>query len=272
MNATLEDTILLAGAGRMGGALLEGWLGLGVPGSRITVLDPSPSTSVRARCAEHGVTLNPETAFPVDTVLLAVKPQIFDAAAPAIEAWAGPGTVVVSIVAGKTLANLTARFPRASAVVRAMPNLPAAVGRGITGLLPGEALSERASVGVARWLEAVGRVEWLSCERDLDIVTAVSGSGPAYVFLLAEALGRAAEQAGLSADLAGRLSRATVEGAGELMHRNPDLAPAELRQNVTSPGGTTAAALAVLMADDALQPLLDRAVYAAFRRARELSG
>jgi len=272
VTAAPDGTILLAGAGRMGGALLEGWLALSVPGNRITVLDPSPSTSVRARCAERGVVLNPTTSFPVDTVLLAVKPQIFDAAAPAIEAWAGPGTVVVSIVAGKTLANLAARFPRASAVVRAMPNLPAAVGRGVTGVLPGAPLSDCASAGVARWLEAVGRVEWLSCERDIDIVTAVSGSGPAYVFLLAEALGRAAERAGLSADLAGRLGRATVEGAGELMHRNPDLAPAELRRNVTSPGGTTAAALAVLMADDALQPLLDRAVDAAFRRAQELSG
>ncbi len=252
--------------------MLEGWLGLGVAGRRITVLDPQPSPAILTLCAERGVSLNPGREAPVDTLLVAVKPQMFDAAAPALAAWVGPATMVVSIMAGRTLADLRARFPAASAVVRAMPNLPAAVGRGVTGVVANETLPEAAAARVARWLGAVGRVEWLSRERDIDIVTAVSGSGPAYVFLLAEALGRAAELAGLPAELAARLGRATVEGAGELMFRSPEVSPADLRRNVTSPGGTTAAALEVLMGEDALQPLLDRAVAAAFRRAAELSG
>ncbi len=153
-----------------------------------------------------------------------------------------------------------------------MPNLPASVGRGVTGVASGHPLSVPQKARVEQWLGAVGQVEWLDREDDIDIVTAVSGSGPAYVFLLAEALGRAAEKAGLPADLAGRLARATVEGAGELMYRNPDTAADVLRQNVTSPGGTTAAALDVLMAETGLQPLMNDAVAAAFRRARELAG
>lgn len=265
------DTILLAGAGRMGGAMLDGWLGRGVAASRVAVLDPFPSDALKALCRERGVALNPGVASPVDAMMLAMKPQMLDGSAPAIEPWAGPGTAVVSILAGRTLADVAAHFPRAAGVVRAMPNLPAAVGRGITGMASDGRLSEPALGRVAGWLGAVGRVERLSREDEIDMVTAVSGSGPAYVFLLAEALARAGERLGLPRDLAARLGRATVEGAGELLHRDPDAAPATLRQNVTSPGGTTAAALAVLMADDALGPLLDRAVEAAFRRAKELS-
>ncbi len=270
-DAAGTGTILLVGAGRMGGALLEGWLARGVAGSRIAVLDPSPSAAIAALCRDRDVALNPGAASPVDTLMLAVKPQMLDATAPAVEPWAGPGTAVVSILAGRTLAGVAAHFPRAAGVVRAMPNLPASVGRGITGLASDGRLSEAALGRVVGWLGAVGRVERLSREDEIDMVTAVSGSGPAYVFLLAEALARAGERLGLPPDLAARLGRATVEGAGELLHRDPDAAPAALRRNVTSPGGTTAAALAVLMADDALGPLLDRAVEAAFRRAKELS-
>ena len=284
-DAAGTGTILLVGAGRMGGALLEGWLARGVAGSRIAVLDPSPSAAIAALCRDRDVALNPGTASPVDTLMLAVKPQMLDATAPAVEPWAGPGTAVVSILAGRTLAGVAAHFPRAAGVVRAMPNLPASVGRGstggivlnaagtvgITGVASDGRLSEAALGRVVGWLGAVGRVERLSREDEIDMVTAVSGSGPAYVFLLAEALARAGERLGLPPDLAARLGRATVEGAGELLHRDPDAAPAALRRNVTSPGGTTAAALAVLMADDALGPLLDRAVEAAFRRAKELS-
>ena len=152
-----------------------------------------------------------------------------------------------------------------------MPNLPASVGRGVTGVASDGRLSGEALARVDRWLGAVGHVEHLADEREIDMVTAVSGSGPAYVFLLAEALAEAGERLGLSPDVAARLARATVEGAGELLHRSPDVSPATLRQNVTSPGGTTAAALAVLMDGDALGPLLDRAVAAAHRRAGELS-
>lgn len=266
-----SDTVLLVGAGRMGGSLLHGWLAQGVAGRRIAVLEPDPSSALAERCAAAGVALNPGVVVPVDTLLVAVKPQVLGAVAPAVEPWAGPGTAVVSILAGRTLADLARCFPRAAGVVRAMPNLPASVGRGVTGIASDGTLSAAALARVERWLSAVGSVERLSGERDIDVVTAVSGSGPAYAFLLAEALGRAGERLGLAPDLAARLGRATVEGAGELMFRHREASPAELRQNVTSPGGTTAAALAVLMAEDGLAPLLDRAVAAAFRRAGELS-
>lgn len=265
------DTILLVGAGRMGGSMLEGWLAQGVAGPRIAVLDPAPSDAVAALCRDRHVALNPSVADPVDTLVLAVKPQGLDAAAPGIEPWAGPGTAVVSILAGRTLADLAERFPRAGGCLRAMPNLPASVGRGVTGLASDGRLPEAAVARVERWLGAVGTVERLADEDQIDAVTAISGSGPAYVFLLAEVLAKAGERLGLPPDLAARLGRATVEGAGELMHRNPAVAPATLRQNVTSPGGTTAAALAVLMAEGALEPLLARAAEAAHRRARDLA-
>ena len=270
--ATDRDTILLVGAGRMGGAMLDGWLAQGVAGSRIAVLDPAPSDALASSCRGLGVALNPSGVHPVDTLVLAIKPQALDAAAPGIEPWAGSGTAVVSILAGRTLADLAAKFPRAGGCVRAMPNLPASVGRGVTGIAGDGRLPDEALARVERWLGAVGAVERLSHEDQIDAVTAISGSGPAYVFLLAEALAEAGERLGLPPDLAARLARATVEGAGELMHRNPGIAPATLRQDVTSPGGTTAAALAVLMAEDALEPLLARAAEAAHRRARELAG
>ena len=265
-------TILLAGAGKMGGAMLRGWLATGVSGSRITVVDPSPSTDLQSLCRDAGVRLNPVPAAPVDTLVLAIKPQMLEGAAATLAAWSGPDTLLVSVLAGKTVKDLAARFPGTAAIIRAMPNLPASVGRGVTGVVSGHPLSVPQKARVEQWLGAVGRVEWLEREDEIDIVTAVSGSGPAYVFLLAEALGRAAQKAGLPADLAGRLARATVEGAGELMFRSPDTAADVLRQNVTSPGGTTAAALEVLMAETGLQPLLDDAVAAAFRRARALAG
>lgn len=266
------DTILLVGAGRMGGAMLDGWLAQGVAGSRIAVVDPAPSDALTSLCRERGVALNPSGIHPVDTLVLAVKPQGLDAAAPGIEPWAGPGTAVVSILAGRTLADLAERFPRAGGCLRAMPNLPASVGRGVTGIAGDGRLSEDALARVERWLGAVGIVARLDHEDQIDAVTAISGSGPAYVFLLAEVLAEAGARLGLPPELAARLGRATVEGAGELMHRNPAIPPATLRETVTSPGGTTAAALAVLMAEGGLEPLLVRAAAAAHRRARELAG
>ena len=267
-----NDTVLLAGAGKMGGAMLRGWLALGVAGSRITVVDPSPSADLQSLSRDEGVRLNPASVSLVDTVVLAIKPQMLDAAASTLSAWAGPKTLLLSVLAGKTVQDLAARFPDTAAIVRAMPNLPASVGRGVTGVASGHPLSALQKARVEQWLGAVGRVEWLDREGDIDIVTAVSGSGPAYVFLLAEALGLAAQKAGLSPELAERLARATVEGAGELLYRSPEVPASILRQNVTSPGGTTAAALEVLMAETGLQPLLNDAVAAAFRRARELAG
>jgi pyrroline-5-carboxylate reductase len=272
MSAELsQDTVLLVGAGRMGGAMLEGWLSQGIAGARISVRDPQPSDAIASLCARNGVSLNAPGPAAVDTLILAMKPQMLNASAPAIEPWAGPGTTIVSILAGRTLADLARLFPRAAGCIRAMPNLPAAVGRGVTGVASDGRVGAEALGRVERWLGAVGYVEVVPDEGQIDMVTAVSGSGPAYVFLLAEVLAKAGERLGLAPDVAARLGRATVEGAGELLYRSPGVVPAVLRQNVTSPGGTTAAALEVLMAEDALGPLLDRAVEAAFRRARELS-
>ncbi len=265
-----RDTVLLVGAGRMGGSMLEGWLAEGVAGTRIAVVDPQPSEALAALCRRHGVALNPGAVHRVDTLVLAVKPQMLDGSAPAIAPWAGPGTAVVSILAGRTLADLARHFPEAAGCVRAMPNLPASVGRGITGMASDGRLAPEALARVERWLGAVGRVERLAREEEIDMVTAVSGSGPAYVFLLAEALAEAGATAGLDPALAMRLARHTVAGAGELMLRSED-EPAQLRRNVTSPKGTTEAALGVLMAEDGFGPLLKKAVAAAKARAEELS-
>jgi pyrroline-5-carboxylate reductase len=174
-------------------------------------------------------------------------------------------------MAGRTIGFIEAALPSCPAIVRAMPNTPAAIGRGITVAVPNAEISPQQRALVHDLLSAIGAVEWVGDEALMDAVTAVSGSGPAYVFLLAEALARAGSAAGLPHDLAGRLARATIAGSGELLHRSP-LDPQTLRQNVTSPGGTTAAALAILMAEDGLAPLMEKAVLAATRRSRELAG
>jgi pyrroline-5-carboxylate reductase len=178
--------------------------------------------------------------------------------------------VVVSIMAGRTLAFLQSPLPRATAIVRAMPNTPAAIGRGITVAVGNKHVTSAQKELADRLLAATGAVEWITDEAHMDAVTAVSGSGPAYVFLLAEALARAGVAAGLPEALAEKLARLTVAGSGELLNNTPEDA-ATLRQNVTSPGGTTAAALAVLMAEDGLAPLMQRAVAAATKRSRELA-
>lgn len=270
----MPASLVLVGAGKMGGAMLAGWQALGLRGSGINVLDPQPAPGIIELCGRGGMALNPPVASltPPDVLVLAVKPQLLDAAAPAIQALAGPQTLLISIIAGKTLANLQARFPHARAIVRAMPNTPAAVGRGITGAFASPGISPAQMASAVALLSAVGEVAWVGEERLIDAVTAVSGSGPAYVFYLTECLAKAGEAQGLPPDLAARLARVTVEGSGELMHCDALSEPATLRRNVTSPAGTTAAALEVLMADDGMQPLMTRAVAAARRRAGELSG
>ena len=242
----LPSSLVLVGAGKMGGAMLEGWLKAGLDPARTGVLDPAPSERLRALCAERGVALNPCDPAAPEALVLAVKPQGFGEAAGALAGLAGQDTLILSVMAGKTIADLRARLPGARAVVRAMPNLPASIGRGATGAAasPGTTPAQRAMAGAL--LAAVGSVEWLPGEELIDAVTAVSGSGPAYVFLLAQALAEAGAVAGLPADVAARLARATVVGAGALLDAS-DLDPAILRRNVTSPGGTTAAALDVLM-------------------------
>ena len=270
----MPKSLALVGAGKMGGAMLQGWFGLGLDGKAAIVIDPYPSAELKVLCAKHGARINPPAAeiTPPDVLVLAIKPQTLDAAASEIAPMVGPRTLIVSIMAGKTIHNITSRIATARAVVRAMPNTPAAVGRGITGAAANALVTPAQKETTAALLSAIGRFEWVGDESLIDAVTAVSGSGPAYVFYLAECLAKAGVAAGLPADLAERLARATVEGSGELMFHEAATSPSQLRQNVTSPGGTTAAALDVLMAADGLAPLMEKAVAAANQRARDLSG
>jgi pyrroline-5-carboxylate reductase len=263
----LHGTIALAGAGKMGGAMLTGWLAGGLDANRVIVVEPHPSDEIKALVAK-GIHLNPKDAGTVDTLVMAVKPQTFREAGPALKSFVGANTLVVSIMAGTTIAALEEVC--GGMVVRAMPNTPAAIGRGITVAVSAKNVSAAQHATADALLRATGSVEWVEDEGLMDAVTAVSGSGPAYVFLLAEELARAGVEAGLPAELATKLARETVAGSGELLHRS-DLASATLRQNVTSPGGTTAAALEVLMAKDGLQPLMIRAIAAATKRSKELA-
>ncbi|MBB4039149.1 pyrroline-5-carboxylate reductase [Microvirga flocculans] len=270
--AHLPSSLILVGAGKMGGSMLEGWLKVGMDPAGVTVLDPHPSEEMARFCREKGIALNPAASAAPDVLVLAIKPQMLDAAAPALNDCLGPRTLLVSILAGKTIGDLRARLPSAGAIVRAMPNLPASIGRGATGAAANGQVSEEQRLMADALLASNGIVEWLASEDLIDAVTAVSGSGPAYVFHLVECLAEAGIAAGLPPDLAQRLARATVTGAGELLFQS-DLPPATLRQNVTSPGGTTAAALAVLMRDpDGMKALMREAVAAAKRRAEELAG
>jgi pyrroline-5-carboxylate reductase len=269
-NSSLQNitgTIALAGAGKMGGAMLAGWLAQGLDPGRVVVIEPSPSAEISALVAK-GITLNPIAARAADTLVVAVKPQMFREADAILKSLVGDSTLVVSIMAGTTIAVL--QKVCGGAVVRAMPNTPAAIGRGITVAVAAGNVSAAQRATADALLRATGSVEWVADEGLMDAVTAVSGSGPAYVFLLAEELARAGVAAGLPEALATKLARETVAGSGELLHRS-ELASATLRQNVTSPGGTTAAALNVLMGEGGLQQLMEHAVAAATARSRELA-
>jgi len=267
--AHIKTTILLAGAGKMGGAMLTGWLARGLDASRVVVVEPQPSEEIRALAAQ-GVRLNPtaKDIGAVATLVVALKPQTFAEAGADLKPFAAADTLVVSIMAGTTIASL--QRVCGGSVVRAMPNTPAAIGRGITVAVAADDVSAAQRAVADALLHAMGSVEWVDDEGLMDAVTAVSGSGPAYIFLLAEELARAGVKAGLPVELATRLARETVAGSGELLHRS-DLPSATLRQNVTSPGGTTAAALEVLMGADGLQQLMIRAIAAATRRSKQLA-
>jgi pyrroline-5-carboxylate reductase len=268
---SFSGLLVLVGAGKMGGALLEGWLRLGLDPRRIAVLEPLPRPEVAALAA-HGLRLNPDpnTLNNAAAVVIALKPQVAAQALPALALLVSASTVVVSIMAGRTLQFLSTALARPCALVRAMPNTPAAIGRGITVAVPRNANSTQRELA-DRLLAATGSVEWIADEALMDAVTAVSGSGPAYVFLLAETLAQAGAAAGLPLPLAQKLARETVAGSGELLHRSA-LDAAALRENVTSTGGTTAAALAVLMGQNGLAALMTRAIAAATARSRELAG
>jgi pyrroline-5-carboxylate reductase len=267
--ANLQGTIVLAGAGKMGGAMLSGWLARGLDASNVAVIEPYPSDDINALVAK-GMRLNPtpQDIGTVATLVIALKPQMFREAGPALKPFVGSSTLVVSIMAGATIAAITQVC--GGAVVRAMPNTPAAIGRGITVAVAAGNVSAAQRAVADALLRATGSVEWTNDETLMDAVTAVSGSGPAYVFLLAEELTRAGVEAGLPLELATKLARETVAGSGELLHRS-ELDAATLRRNVSSPGGTTAAALDVLMGPDGMQSLLTRAVAAATKRSRELA-
>ena len=265
----ISGTVVLAGAGKMGGAMLSGWLAQGLDARRLAVVEPQPSDDIRALTAK-GMRLNPSPTDIGDVAVLvvALKPQAFREAGPGLKPFVGPATLVVSIMAGMTIASIVDAI--GGNVVRAMPNTPAAIGRGITVAVAAKNVGDAQRPIADALLRATGAVEWVEDEGLMDAVTAVSGSGPAYVFLLAEELARAGVAAGLPEELATRLARETLAGAGELLRRS-DLSAASLRQNVTSPGGTTAAALEVLMGAGGLQSLLTRAVAAATRRSKELA-
>ncbi len=261
--------VLLVGCGKMGGAMLDGWLKH--PDLEIGVVEPGPAPVHLARpvawVARPG---DLPAGFQAETVVLAVKPQVMDDVLPAYRHLAAAGVPFVSIAAGKSLGYFADRLGATTQVVRAMPNLPASIGRGITVAVANRPVQAEARTRADRLLGACGAVEWVDDERLIDAVTAVSGGGPAYVFLLAEQLAEAGRAAGLPPALAERLARTTVAGAGALLDAS-ELSAEALRRAVSSPGGTTLAALGVLMAEDGLQPLLTRAIAAATTRSRELS-
>lgn len=267
------SSLLLVGAGKMGGAMLDRWLAGLLPASAVAVLDPMIDEHRRGELVSRGVTLASEPAElengAFGILVLAVKPQAMASVLPAVAPLAGPATTVLSIAAGTKLAQLQAAFPAGQPVVRAMPNTPAQIGLGMSVAVADPNVPAEGRAAIDALLAAIGEVAWVEDEGLIDSVTAVSGSGPAYVFLLAECLAEAGRQAGLPAELAAQLARQTVVGAGALLGASP-FSAAKLREDVTSPNGTTAAALAMLMAEDGLQPLLTRAVEAARRRSVEL--
>jgi pyrroline-5-carboxylate reductase len=266
-----DASVLLVGAGKMGGAMLRGWIDRGL--AHGIVIEPIGSTlpdgapkGLRQIASADQIPAD----FKPDVVVLAVKPQVMEQVAPSFRRFADAGAVIISIAAGKTIAGFEAHYGTTAAIVRSMPNLPASIGQGITVACANANASQAQRDLSTELLGACGEVAWVADETLIDPVTALSGGGPAYVFLLIEALAAAGEKLGLAPDLAMRLARVTVSGSGALVAHS-DLPAADLRKAVSSPGGTTLAALGVLMAEDGVQPLFDRALAAATNRARELA-
>ncbi|MEO1192506.1 MAG: pyrroline-5-carboxylate reductase [Pseudomonadota bacterium] len=268
----IDGPLLLIGCGKMGGALLDGWLRQGLAPEQVAIVEPAAEAVAGfvAKGCRH-LARPADLAESPRVVLLAVKPQKMGEALPGLAALASDSTLFLSIAAGVQLISLREALGAQSKIVRAMPNTPAAVARGMTVLVAGPGTSSDDTSLSEALLAAVGETAWVEDEGQMDAVTALSGGGPAYVFLLAETLAKAGAAAGLPEDLAARLARVTVAGSGELLHQASE-PPATLRENVTSPGGTTLEALKVLMADDALQPLMTKAIAAATARSKELGG
>ena len=275
MNIPVSGPVLLLGAGKMGGALLTGLLGRGLKPADFRVADPSPPPEVKALLDEHHIAVADNAgAFRQEAspsvILAAVKPQVMDDIFPEAARLAAANTMTISIAAGKTISGFAEQLPAGSAVVRAMPNTPAAIGHGMTVCCANAQTSDGQRDLATELLSAVGDVAWVADEALMDAVTAVSGSGPAYVFHLVECMAAGGVAAGLPEDLAMRLARQTVIGSGALLAQS-ELSAGSLRKNVTSPGGTTAAALDVLMGDEAMQDLFRQAIRAAEARGRELA-
>ena len=269
--ARAENGIVLLGCGKMGSALLEGWLAGGLAPDRFSILDPNPTPRLQA-LAQDGLRLNSELPPAPAVALVAVKPQMMGEALGRLAPLGNGETLLISIAAGTPIADFETALGAATPVVRAMPNTPSALGRGITALIGNAKVTEADMALAEALMGAVGQTVRLDSEDQMDAVTAVSGSGPAYVFLMIEALAAAGMSEGLPDDLALKLARATVAGAGALAESS-DQSPAELRINVTSPGGTTAAALGILMNDrSGLCGMMREAVSAAAARSRELRG
>ena len=262
-------SLVLVGAGNMGLALARGWIEAGLNPQSLVLVDPSPRDEARAFSQAHGVALHaqmPQTSPAI--IVLAVKPQIAHTVMGGIKALVGPKTLVISVVAGIVVKALGDALGTEK-IVRTIPNTPAQVNKGATGAFAGSGVTQEEHLVADALLCATGITVWLKDEADIDAVTAVSGSGPAYVFFLVEAMAAAGENEGLSKDAAMKLARQTVIGAAALMQADPKDAGI-LRENVTSPNGTTAAALDVLMGDDGLKALMARAMGAARKRSVEL--
>jgi pyrroline-5-carboxylate reductase len=262
--------LLLVGCGKMGGAMLDGWLSRGLSPADVLVAEPVEALRPK-KPGLRAVGSTSELSDTPEIVVLAVKPQTMDGVLPDLKRFAEAGSVFLSIAAGKTLKYFASHLGSAAKVVRSMPNTPAAVRQGITVACAAKGVSAAEKQRCQQLLEAVGQALWVEDEALLDPVTALSGSGPAYVFLLVEAMAAAGAKLGLKPEMAMQLARATVAGSGELLKQSSEPAQ-QLRVNVTSPGGTTAEALKVLMASDGIQPVFDKALAAASRRSKELAG
>lgn len=265
-----EMTVLLQGAGKMGMAMLEGWLKGGLKPQNAVIFAPRPSPRVM-ELKDMGASVNTTGGLAPDYIVLATKPQVMGQAWPEIAPHVPGDSAVISVAVGRTLAWLEELTGRDRPIVRAMPNTPAAIGKGVTGAIANEKASGPVREGADLLLRAVGEVVWIEDEGQMDALSAISGSGPAYVFHLVEAMAAAGVEHGLPEDLAMRLARQTVIGAGALLEQSDESA-AQLRANVTSPGGTTQAALDILRRDEALTALMREAVANAIRRAGELAG
>jgi pyrroline-5-carboxylate reductase len=271
MSAALRQIgpVMLVGAGKMGLALARSWLDGGLPSSNLLLVDPHPGDEARALAEDYGLVLNDAAVgLQPNVLVLAVKPQIIDTVMESLAPVVGPQTLAISIAAGIDIARLS-RGLGIGRVVRAMPNTPAQIGKGITGAVAGPDVSAQDRANADALLQAAGPVVWLDAEDQINAVTAVSGSGPAYVFHLVEALAAAARAEGLPDAIADQLARQTVVGSAALLEADT-ASPAVLRQNVTSPNGTTAAGLSVLMGEPGLTELIGRTVSAARQRSEEL--